>query len=60
MTIRMGVRETREKIGERINAAHYLGEPTIVERNGQPYAVIVSYEWWAEQQEQSGQGTLAP
>jgi hypothetical protein len=60
MTIRMGVRETREKIGERVNAAHYLGEHTIVERNGQPYAVIVSYEWWAERQEQSGQGTLAP
>jgi prevent-host-death family protein len=56
----MGVRETREKIGERINAAHYLDEPTIVERNGRPYAVIVSYAWWAERQGQSGQGTLAP
>lgn len=60
MAIRMGVRETREKIGERVNAAHYLDEPTIVERNGRPYAVIVSYAWWTEQQEQPGQGTIAP
>jgi hypothetical protein len=47
-------------VRQSINAAHYLGEPAIVERNGRPYAVIVSYTWWAEQQKQPGQGTLAP
>ncbi len=46
----MGIRETRERLGDRVNAAHYLGEVTIVERNGTPYAVLVPYQWWAGQQ----------
>ncbi|WP_143590205.1 type II toxin-antitoxin system Phd/YefM family antitoxin [Thermoactinospora rubra] len=50
MDIRMGIRETRERLGDRVNAAHYLGEVTIVERNGTPYAVLVPYQWWAGQQ----------
>jgi hypothetical protein len=56
----MGIRAIREHIGERANAAHYLGEHTIVERNGQPFAVLVSYEWWLDRQDPEGQGTLAP
>ncbi|MFI6735502.1 type II toxin-antitoxin system prevent-host-death family antitoxin [Nonomuraea sp. NPDC050451] len=47
----MGIREIREHIGERVNAARYLNEPTIVERNGTPYAVLVPYQWWAEHQD---------
>ncbi|WP_405087715.1 type II toxin-antitoxin system Phd/YefM family antitoxin [Microbispora sp. NBC_01389] len=60
MSIRIGVREAREKIGDRVNAAHYLGEHTIIERNGTPFAVLVPYEWWTEQQTQTSHGTLAP
>ncbi|SDK45901.1 hypothetical protein [Nonomuraea jiangxiensis] len=56
----MGVREAREKLGDRVNAAHYLGEHTVIERNRAPFAVLVPYAWWAEQQNQSGQGTPAP
>ncbi|WP_218129329.1 type II toxin-antitoxin system Phd/YefM family antitoxin, partial [Nonomuraea maritima] len=51
MDVRMGIRETRERLGDRVNAAHYLGEATIVERNGTPYAVLVPYEWWTSQQD---------
>jgi hypothetical protein len=60
MEIRMGVREAREKLGDRVNAAHYLGEHTVIERNGAPFAVLVPYEWWVEQQNQPGHDTLAP
>ncbi|MEU8277527.1 type II toxin-antitoxin system prevent-host-death family antitoxin [Microbispora bryophytorum] len=56
----MGVRKAREKLGDRVNAAQYLGEHTVIERNGTPFAVLVPYEWWIEQQDQAGQGTLAP
>lgn len=56
----MGIRVIREHTSDRANAAHYLGEPTIVERNGQPFAVLVPYAWWAERQDQEGQGTLVP
>jgi prevent-host-death family protein len=43
---RMGSRELRVKIGSRIDAAR-RGEPTVITRNGQPEAVLVSYAEWA-------------
>jgi PHD/YefM family antitoxin component YafN of YafNO toxin-antitoxin module len=60
MVERMSVRELRDNLGRRIDTAHFTGEPTIVERHGEPRAVLVSYTWWVEQQDQEGQGTLAP
>ena len=60
MSIRMGIRELREKLGERINAAHYQGECTIVERNGTPFAVLVPYEWWQSQEPQDRSGLTPP
>ena len=42
----MGTREFREKVGHRIDAAHFLGESTIVEKNGEPRAVLVPYGEW--------------
>jgi PHD/YefM family antitoxin component YafN of YafNO toxin-antitoxin module len=60
MTERMSVRELRDNLGRRVDVAHFTGEPTIVERHGEPRAVLVSYTWWAEQQNRSGKGTLAP
>ncbi|NYF44427.1 PHD/YefM family antitoxin component YafN of YafNO toxin-antitoxin module [Streptosporangium sandarakinum] len=56
----MSVRELRDQLGRRIDVAHFTGEPTIVERHGEPRAVVVSYAWWMEQQDQEGQGTLVP
>ncbi|MET8390275.1 hypothetical protein ABZV14_45685 [Streptosporangium canum] len=60
MTERMVVSAVREHIGDRANAAHYLGEHTIVERNGQPFAALVPYTWWERRQNREGQGALAP
>jgi prevent-host-death family protein len=45
---RMGVRELRDQLGKRIDAAHYLGESTVIDKSGEPRAVLVSYEWWRE------------
>ncbi|RGA01528.1 type II toxin-antitoxin system Phd/YefM family antitoxin [Microbispora triticiradicis] len=50
MAERMSVRELRDNLGRRIDLAHYTGEATIVERNGEPRAVLVSYASWVEQQ----------
>jgi prevent-host-death family protein len=43
---RMGVRELREQLGKRIDAAHFHGEPTVIEKNGEPRAVLISYAQW--------------
>jgi hypothetical protein len=46
----LGTREMREQLGRRVDAAHYLGESTVVEKNGEPRAVLVPYsEWLASQ-----------
>ncbi|MEU6999680.1 hypothetical protein [Nonomuraea sp. NPDC046570] len=56
----MSVRQLRDNLGRRVEAAHLTGEHTIVEKYGETQAVLVPYTWWAGQQERSGQGTLAP
>ncbi|MFI5629201.1 type II toxin-antitoxin system Phd/YefM family antitoxin [Streptomyces sp. NPDC051664] len=43
---RIGVRELREQLGRRVDSAHFKGEQTVIEKNGEPRAVLVSYEWW--------------
>jgi prevent-host-death family protein len=50
---RMGVRELRENLGRRIDAAHYLGGVTVIEKNGEPRAVLVPYAEWAARREPS-------
>lgn len=47
----MGSRELREKLGSRIDAAHFRREPTIVTSNGEPRAVLISHEEWLALQE---------
>lgn len=42
----MGIREIREQLTKRVEAAHFRGEPTVIEKNGEPRAVLVSYDWW--------------
>lgn len=42
----MGTREVREQLGRRVDAAHFLHEPTIVTHNGEPRAVLISYADW--------------
>ncbi|MEU8200640.1 hypothetical protein [Streptosporangium sp. NPDC049046] len=41
----MSVRQLRDHLGHRIDVAHFTGEPTMVEHNGEPGAVLVSYTW---------------
>ncbi|MEV5012477.1 type II toxin-antitoxin system Phd/YefM family antitoxin [Streptomyces sp. NPDC055692] len=50
---RIGVRELREQLGRRVDAAHYRGEHVVIEKNGEPRAALVPYEWWQEQTGQS-------
>lgn len=40
----MALRETRETLGQRVDAAHFTDEVTIITKNGDPRAVILSYE----------------
>ncbi|WP_440107989.1 hypothetical protein [Streptosporangium sp. H16] len=44
----MSVRHLRDQLGRRIDVAHFTGAPTIVERHGQPRAVLMPYAGWAE------------
>jgi len=45
----MGVREFRAIAGRRIDAAHFLNQPTIITKNDEPRAVLVSYAWYEAQ-----------
>ncbi|GGZ23427.1 hypothetical protein GCM10010387_15740 [Streptomyces inusitatus] len=40
--------DLRKQLGQRVDAAHFAGEATVVERHGTPRAVLVSYEWWVQ------------
>lgn len=40
----MTLMETRDSLGKRVEAAHFADENTIITKNGDPRAVIVSYE----------------
>lgn len=42
----MGTAEFRDQLGPRVDAAHFMHEPTIVTRNGEPRAVLISYADW--------------
>lgn len=53
----MGARELRDQLGRRIDAAHFLGEATVIEKSGEPRAVLVPYTWWKEQTEQPEKAT---
>lgn len=44
MSVHVPLGELRPIIGKRVDAAHYADEDTIITKNGQPHAVIVSYE----------------
>lgn len=41
----MGVRELRNDLGRRIDAAHFLGEVTLISKNGEVRAALVPVEW---------------
>jgi len=47
----MGSRELRDNLASRVDAAHFRHEPTVVTHNGEPRAVLISYEEWLRSQE---------
>lgn len=42
----MKVREVRDQLGKRVDAAHYGGEFTIISNIEEPRAVLVPYAWF--------------
>lgn len=44
---KMGIVELRPILGDRVDAAYFQGEPTIITKNDKPRAVIASYEQWS-------------
>jgi prevent-host-death family protein len=38
----MSVREARAKFSELLGSVHFTNSPVIIERNGKPYAVVIS------------------
>lgn len=49
---KMGIVELRPILGDRVNAAFYQGEPTIITKNDKPRAVIASYEQWQTERDE--------
>lgn len=47
----VGLRELRTKIGHIVEQALFYRAPTVIDRYGKPAAVVVSYDWWLEQQQ---------
>lgn len=43
---RMGIRDFREHITSRVEKAHFREEPTVITKNGNPRAVVVSVDWY--------------
>lgn len=52
MTSRMSTREAREKFSDIVSRAYYRNEPTIVERQGKPMAVVISPQQYEQFQQQ--------
>lgn len=46
MSVTVPLTHLRPVIGKRVDAAHYADEVTVITKNGQPHAVIVSYEMY--------------
>jgi len=44
----LSIEDLRGKLGDRVDAAHFAGEVTVVTRGhkAEPRAVLVPYEWW--------------
>ncbi len=40
--------EVREALGQRVDAAHYGDEVTVITKNGQPRAVLISFESYGD------------
>ncbi|GAA0563589.1 hypothetical protein GCM10009546_27300 [Actinomadura livida] len=59
-TERLATNELRAQLGRRIDNAHFKGEHVIVDKNGEPRAVLVPYDWWQDKQDQASAGLTPP
>lgn len=44
----LGTGALRTQLGARVEAAHYLDQPTVITSHGRPRAAIVPYAWLQE------------
>lgn len=44
----MGIVDFRAEVGKRVDAAHFLKEPTIITKgtHEEPRATLIPHEWW--------------
>lgn len=56
----MRVREVRDQLGRRVDAAHYGGEATVITSSGEKRAVLVPYEWYQRVCVQQAAGKTSP
>lgn len=51
--VRMGIVDFRKNVGNRVDAAHFLKEPTIITKglHEEPRAMLIPYEWLHELEE---------
>ena len=45
---KMGIVELRPVLGDRVDAAYFQGEPTVVTKNDKPRAILAPYTWFEE------------
>lgn len=50
----MGIVDLRPVLGDRVDAAFYSGEPTVITKKGKPRAGLVPYEWLVEMCREKG------
>lgn len=41
----MGIVDVRPILGDRVDAAYYTGEVTVITKKGRPRAALVPYDW---------------
>ncbi len=56
---RMSAKEARDKFSDVVSRAYYQNEPTIVERQGKPMAVVISPEQYEQFREQAKRDLFA-
>jgi hypothetical protein len=50
----MGIVDLRPVLGDRVDAAFYKSDPTVITKQGKPRAGLVPYEWLVEICKQKG------
>lgn len=49
---RLTLRETRDQLGKRVDAAFYGGETTVITKNGEPRAALIPIRQYEQRTEQ--------